>query len=327
MSTPASTPEIPDVTAPFGGRSQVADLNGPVHYVVFDGPKGDEPPFVLVHGLGGSHVNWVLLGERLARRRTVYALDLGGHGFTRAFHHSPSVRTNAELVRRFIEEVVGEPSVVVGNSMGGLITTLVASRANAPVLGAVLVNPALPAPPFRPDAQARSLGTLLATPLVEIVRSKTGKPMSRDERIKAVLDICIHDTKRLHQGALEAHVISGRAQRGFTELQAAFREAARTMIAALARRRVVRHRLAQIAVPVLLIHGDRDRLVHVAAARWAAQVNPHWRYVEFADVGHVPMLEVPDETAEVIESWYADEVVGGGEGTRAAFRVRPGRRA
>ncbi len=56
---------------------RTADLNGPVKYVDFGG-KG--PPMVLVHGLGGSSVNWFAVGGGLARDHHVYAIDLPGFG-------------------------------------------------------------------------------------------------------------------------------------------------------------------------------------------------------------------------------------------------------
>ena len=45
--------------------SRTLDLGGPVHYLDFG---GSGPTMVLVHGLGGSHLNWMWVGEKLARR-------------------------------------------------------------------------------------------------------------------------------------------------------------------------------------------------------------------------------------------------------------------
>jgi pimeloyl-ACP methyl ester carboxylesterase len=51
-----------------------------------------------------------------------------------------------------------------------------------------------------------------------------------------------------------------------------------------------------------MVQGDQDRLVPVTAARDVAKRNPGWRYVELADVGHVPQLQVPDRVAaEVLD--------------------------
>jgi len=54
---------------PWGGTGHVCDLDGPVHWVDFGGPA-DASPIVLVHGLGGSHLNWVLVASALAERLT-----------------------------------------------------------------------------------------------------------------------------------------------------------------------------------------------------------------------------------------------------------------
>ena len=65
----------------FGAMSRFVDLDGPLHYLDFGGPA-DGPLLVCVHGLGGSHVNWVAIGPKLAQTCRVLALDLAGHGRT-----------------------------------------------------------------------------------------------------------------------------------------------------------------------------------------------------------------------------------------------------
>ena len=61
------------------GRSATVDLGGPVHYVDFGGPA-DGPVLVLVHGLGGSHLNWDLFAPLVREHARVLALDLPGFG-------------------------------------------------------------------------------------------------------------------------------------------------------------------------------------------------------------------------------------------------------
>src|SRR6266540_513830 len=65
----------------WGGVSRTADLGGPVHYVDFGGPAA-APRVVLVHGLGGSHLNWCLLAPRLVAKARLLAVDLVGFGLT-----------------------------------------------------------------------------------------------------------------------------------------------------------------------------------------------------------------------------------------------------
>jgi pimeloyl-ACP methyl ester carboxylesterase len=61
--------------------------------------------------------------------------------------------------------------------------------------------------------------------------------------------------------------------------------------------------MAGIAVPVLLIGGDADRLVPVASMRRAAARNPRWETTILAGVGHTPQLEVPEVVADTIDGW------------------------
>jgi pimeloyl-ACP methyl ester carboxylesterase len=108
----------------WGGVGRQVDLGGPVHYVDFGGPA-DGPPVVLVHGLGGSHLDWALLAGHLTSRFRVFAPDLLGYGLTVPDHRVSTIAANTDLIRRFILEVVGGPVVLVGNSMGGLIASRV----------------------------------------------------------------------------------------------------------------------------------------------------------------------------------------------------------
>ena len=61
-----------------------------------------------------------------------------------------------------------------------------------------------------------------------------------------------------------------------------------------------------IDAPVLLLHGDKDRLINIATARAAAAANPSWQFEVARGVGHVPQLEVPQWTVDQILGWLAD---------------------
>src|SRR5438045_1242489 len=107
-------------------QSRFADLGGKTHYVDFG---GEGPPIVLVHGLGGSHANWLGIAPRLARHGHVYALDLAGFGRTPPEGRGSEVPANRALLDAFLERVVQAPALLVGNSMGGLISIFEAAHA------------------------------------------------------------------------------------------------------------------------------------------------------------------------------------------------------
>src|SRR4051794_10649238 len=125
------------------GTSATLDWDGPVHYVDFGG-NPDGPTFVLVHGLGGSHLNWDLLAPLLTPHGRVLALDLPGFGRSEPGGRRATVRANVAVLERFLAEVAGGPSVLVGNSMGGMISLFTTASAPGSVSGLVLVDPALP---------------------------------------------------------------------------------------------------------------------------------------------------------------------------------------
>ena len=102
------------------GSSLTVDLDGPVHYVDFGGAEGG-PPVVLVHGLGGSHLNWDLLAPLLTPHARVFALDLPGFGRSEPGTRRARVPANVLVLDHLLREVVGRPAVLGGKSMGGMI--------------------------------------------------------------------------------------------------------------------------------------------------------------------------------------------------------------
>jgi pimeloyl-ACP methyl ester carboxylesterase len=86
----------------------------------------------------------------------------------------------------------------------------------------------------------------------------------------------------------------------------AFLAAARSLLRLLVDPRRYRAAMASIRVPVLLVHGDKDRLVPVAAARDIARRHPSWRYLELPGVGHVPQLQQPEALAKDVLAWLEE---------------------
>jgi len=56
-------------------------------------------------------------------------------------------------------------------------------------------------------------------------------------------------------------------------------------------------------LPVLHLHGSRDMLVPLAAARRMAEGRANWRLDVARDIGHAPMLETPVWTGLRIDEW------------------------
>ena len=298
--------------------SRWADLGVPVHYVDHGGPA-DGPRLVMVHGLGGSLVNWAALGPLLTETCHVVAVDLIGFGLTQAGTHSTSVTSNQQMLQRFQSDVVVGPAILVGNSMGAMIAILQAVRHPETVTGLVLVDPPMPGLwDARPDPLvAFGFGLYAVPPLGHAMLKARRRGRSPEQLAMDVLRLCCVDPKRVTQAVIEQHMEVARVRRGYPDVDVQFLAAARSLMGVLARRKSYLAAMASIKVPVLLLHGEKDRLVPIGASRAVAAANPSWRFRVAPDAGHVPQLEVPEWTAGQILDWLASDVQGDATATEA----------
>jgi pimeloyl-ACP methyl ester carboxylesterase len=285
-------------------RSRTLDVDGPVHVADFGG-RGD--PMVLVHGLGGSHLNWAAVGDALARNHRVVAPDLAGFGLTRPEGRSCSVEANAALLTGVLEQM-GRPSVVVGNSMGGMIAMMVAARRPQLVSGLVLVGAAMPRPlSTRPNLAVTAAFVTYAFPVLgEMYARQRAQRLGPEGLVRETIKLCTVDPSRVPRDVYDAHVELARTRRAFPWAMESYLEAARSLVRVLVQRRRFVAMMRSVAAPTLLLHGSHDRLVPVAAARLAVQVCPSWELEVFDGFGHTPQLEAPERFVESVERFCVD---------------------
>jgi pimeloyl-ACP methyl ester carboxylesterase len=280
-----------------------------VHWIEFGeegAPGRDGTPIVFVHGLGGSHLNWCLIGPELAAGRRAVALDLHGFGLTPGTRATSTVQHNTRLLDRFVREVTGTPVILAGNSMGGLISILQASAAPDTVRGLVLIDPALPLPPRVPDRQVGSQFLMYALPglgelYVRSVRSRQPPQLA----VQRIIELCFADPSRIDPAIFTASIALATERRNqcLPVGDEAFLAASRSLMRVVGLRRRYWEMMGSVRVPVLLLGGEADRLVPVAAMRQAAARNPGWDTVILPGVGHTPQLEVPDAVTGQLEDW------------------------
>src|SRR3954447_6734111 len=264
------------------GTSRTIDMGGPVHYVDFGGnPAG--PTLVLVHGLGGSHLNWALLAPLLTDHARVLALDLPGFGLSEPGHRLCTVQNNVRVLDRFIREVAGAPVVLVGNSMGGMISLLQTSRRPETVRGLVLLDPAIPGGRRKLDGRVALNFAAFGIPGVgERFLPTRRRRMGARAAVRQTLELCGIDPDTVPERLIDRSVALVEQRQDVAGMDRAFLTAARSLLLLLIDPRLLYRAMAAIRVPVLLVQGAQDRLVPVAAAREAARRHPDWRYVELA---------------------------------------------
>jgi pimeloyl-ACP methyl ester carboxylesterase len=290
------------------GESRTVDLGGTVHYVDFGGPDSG-PAVVLVHGLGGSHMNWDLFAPLLTPHARVWAIDLPGFGRSEPAGRSASVQSNVAVLHRFLADVVGEPVVLVGNSMGGMISLLAAGERPDSVTGLVLLDPAIPGPRRAIDPLVAVTFALYALPFVgERFLWWRRQRHSALARFHETMRLCGVDPDDLPSEVVDRSVTLIEEREDLEGMDKAFLGAARSLVKLLVDPRRYRKAMASIDDPVLLVHGELDRLVPVAAARDIARRHPDWRYLELPGVGHVPQLQVPEQLAPEVLDWMRTAV-------------------
>jgi 3-oxoadipate enol-lactonase len=113
---------IPLTTTPICGVDKETpmflELNGVRHHYI---SKGEGPPIVLIHGLGGSLHTWYGVMETLSLNHHVVAFDLRGHGRSAAGSGSFAVQQWAKDVNALIVALELPPVTLVGHSLGSLI--------------------------------------------------------------------------------------------------------------------------------------------------------------------------------------------------------------
>lgn len=259
---------------------------------------------VLVHGLGGSALNWVPLMERLGGQTAMLAVDLPGFGMSpppRDGDYSP--RGHARTVAAAIEawsrrRGVTGPVHVVGNSMGGAVVLQLAAHRPDLVSSLTLVSPALPSTrvgrgnAHLPVVAVPGLGEALVRRYAEV---------PAEQRVRMTLDACTTDPGRVPQSLRDALIAETGQRDSLPYATDAFLRSLRGLLATYADRGPRRPwRLArQVRKPVLAIYGEDDVLVDARGAARAAREFPDADVILLDDCGHVAQMEHPDLVADL----------------------------
>lgn len=256
------------------------------------------PPLILVHGFGAAIGHWRKNQGILAGDRRVYAIDLLGFGGSSkaAVSYSPSIWV--EQLYSFWREVVGVPTVVVGNSIGAMVGILAAVKYSEMIVGIVGISiPDLSeleamVPGFvRPIKRSLEMlvGGLFSRPVFYLVR--------QPRVISWVLGNLVYgDSSQVDWELVELIAAPARESRAST----AFSYLNRGMAGASAN---VRGAIGQLSCPLLILWGTRDRVIPPQLAVKLAAANSRAKLVWLEGAGHCPQDEVPERVNQEILTW------------------------
>jgi pimeloyl-ACP methyl ester carboxylesterase len=312
-STPL--PALPPVVPPWPGE-QVAvrggavfvrrtPWSGPVHGPVEGAPRDRA---LYVHGLGGASTNWTDLAALLAVRFDGWSVDLPGFGRSQppargryaVQRHARAVVDVLETIVRAPGEAAGRPVHLLGNSLGGLVSVIVAARRPDLVATLTLISPAMPV--YRVPAAVDPALPLLLLPGIASVAERRLTGIPAEDSVRALVHMCFGDPLRVTPQRFELALEEMRERGRQPWANRALTRSMRGLLSSYLRvGRAGAWRLARtVDRPALVIWGDRDRLVDPRLAPRLAGVLPDARLLVLEGVGHVAMLEAPGPTARAV---------------------------
>lgn len=285
---------------------RTVDLDGPIAFREWEGPI--DTAYVLLHGLGASHLAWIQVAEGLSGLGRVYAIDLPGFGASPLAGRRAGLMDQRRTVSRFLAWIGAERVVLSGSSMGGALSILQAAVEPSSVAGLVLTDSVYP---WRFGATPHplilaSFGVYATPGLGERFVSWRLRGMDPEQTVRLSLRVLAADPSSIPEDVVRLLVDLTRERRRDPEVARAFLEAARSMLRLGRRPEVARRALDHVACPVLLMHGRRDRLVPVAFAEAELARHPAWRGRFFPDLGHIPQMEAPGRWLAEVADWYPD---------------------
>jgi pimeloyl-ACP methyl ester carboxylesterase len=261
-----------------------------------------------VHGLGGASTNWTDLAALLAVRFEGWSLDLPGFGRSQPPPRGRySIRGHVRAVIEVLEHIAGLPGEaagrrvhLLGNSLGGLVSLLVASRRPDLVASLTLISPAMPV--YRvPPAFSRAM-LLLLLPGVPSLAERRLAGITPEQNVRAMIRMCFGEPDRVPRQRVEQAVQEMRERAEQPWADRALTRSMRGLITSYLRvGEANAWRAARsLRLPTLVLWGDRDRLVDPALAPRLAAAVPDARLLVLEKVGHVAMLEAPERTARAV---------------------------
>ena len=254
---------------------------------------GDGPPLLLLHGYADSADTWRPLLSRLADAgRAAMAIDLTGFGTAPPLEPgAPMLPQWDRLVAGAVEHLGdrhGGEVIIAGNSLGGALSLRAAQDEDLPIAGIVPIAPA-------GLHMANWFGVIESERLIRLLqRSPLPVPEALIRQIVARVyrELAFHD----RAGADRDVIASFSRHIGTLERSMGVLEIGRRLLPELEQP----FDLKRIDCPLLLVWGERDRMVYTDGAERVL------RTVDYSDIeiipncGHCPQVETPDRLAEML---------------------------
>ncbi|KAJ4714350.1 putative Alpha/beta hydrolase [Melia azedarach] len=273
-----------------------------IHYVV----QGEGFPVLLIHGFGASAFHWRYNIPELAKRYKVYAIDLLGFGWSDKAIIEYDAMVWRDQVADFLKEIVKEPAVLVGNSLGGFTALAAAEWLPERVAGVALLNSAGQfgdAKKETSQSEETALQKVILKPLKEIfqriVLGFLFWQAKQPARVVSVLKSVYINSSNVDDYLVES-ITRPAADPNAGEVY--YRLMTRFMLNQS--KYTLDSVLSKLSCPLLLLWGDLDPWVGPAKATRIKEFYPNTTLVNL-QAGHCPHDEVPELVNKALMEWLS----------------------
>lgn len=275
--------------------SRFIDIDGlTIHYKL----QGQgEPALILLHGFGASTFSWREVMPSLSQGTTTVAFDRPAFGLTERLldgewrgQNPYSLEAQADQTVALMDRLGLDQTVLVGNSAGGTVAVAAALRHPERVQALVLVDAAI----YRGGGAPAWVGPLLRTPQMRRLGPLVARSLG--QRGEQLLQGAWYDPSNITPKVVEGYKQPLRVQdwdRALWELTMA----GRTLD--------LQGRLGELAMPVLVITGDQDRIVPTEESVRLAGELPNADLVVIPNCGHVPQEECPEAFLAAVSAFLS----------------------
>lgn len=254
-----------------------------LHYVYLEGGKGE--PLMLLHGFGANKDNFTRVARFLTPHYRVIIPDHIGFGeSSHPWDADYAQPAQVERLRSFAHALGIERLHLGGNSMGGQIAMTYAARYPAEVASLWLLDPSgvwsAPKSEYFKIIEETGRNPLMVKSgddFAQLIKFVMNKPPFFPRPMINVLA-----QERINNYDLEERIFKQLMDAGSVE-------------------KIV----SGLPIPTLIVWGDKDRVLNIAGAEILHKLMPCSQVIIMPDIGHIPMMEWPQQSAKDYLSFRA----------------------
>lgn len=260
-----------------------------IHYL--EAGKKTAPPFLLVHGFGGCCRNWLRVIPDLEKKFRVLVPDLPGFGYSeRPADYSMSLGDQADTIIAFLDAMKIQSCHLMGHSMGGGISMLLAARHPDRFKKMILLCPL--SYQFKTDLRMKLGMSPVLGPIV------VGHLYTRRMFMSYIRNKVFFDFSRANPDEIEIEY----ALFNSPESRRAFQ---RGLVATHGDIDWLGDEIRNVSLPTLILWGDHDEVLPPEFGPRLQQDIPGSQLHILKDCGHMIQVEMTKEVCRLVREFLA----------------------